>query len=155
MIADDEAVLDKARDLLYEYFHMRNFDAAMGDYKNELKELPGVFAPPEGCFLLAYLGDDLVGCIAYKKLDQFAGNCEMKRLYVKPEHRGKKIGYRLIERLIEEAKKGGYTAVKLDNHPWMTEAESLYEVFGFKRIEPYWSNPTEGAKYFELDLKDI
>jgi GNAT superfamily N-acetyltransferase len=153
MNAEDAGEVEKARELLYEYFEMRNFDAAMGDYKTELAELPGLFAPPEGCFLLAYVGEELVGSVAYKKLKEFEGNCELKRLYVKPSHRGKKIGYRLIDRLIEEAKKAGYTTMKLDNHPWMVEAESLYHAFGFVRIEPYWNNPTENAKYFELDMR--
>jgi len=150
----DENQIEEARRLLYEYFEMRDFDAAMGDYKAELERLPGEFAPPDGCFLLAYVGDELVGSIAYKKLKEFEGNCEMKRLYVKPDHRGKKLGYKLIERLIAEAKKAGYTHMKLDNHPWMDQAERLYGAFGFKRIDPYWNNPTEGARYFELDMTD-
>jgi GNAT superfamily N-acetyltransferase len=138
------------RKLLLEYGRIRNFDAALGDYDFELANLPGEYSPPEGGLLLAYYNDDTVGCVAIRKIDNDI--CEMKRLYVKVDFRGKRIGYALVQNIIEKAKDAGYKLMRLDNHPWMKEAESLYKLFGFEEIGAYRFNPTKGVKFFELDL---
>ncbi|UCG69622.1 MAG: GNAT family N-acetyltransferase [Thermoplasmata archaeon] len=148
---ESEDDIEIVRDLILEYGRIRNFDAAMGDYKKELAELPGEYSLPHGCLLIAFYDDEPVGCVAIRKInDDF---CEMKRLYVKPRFRGKKIGKALVLELISEACEIGYKFMRLDNHPWMIEAESLYKSVGFKEIEAYRFNPIEGAKFFELDLR--
>ncbi len=138
------------RELLLEYGRIRNFDEALGDYDYELANLPGEYAQPEGNLLLAIYDEKLVGCVALRKIDDTI--CEMKRLYVKEEFRGKRIGYALVQNIIENAKEVGYRSMRLDNHPWMKEAESLYKLFGFVEIGAYRYNPTKGVKFFELDL---
>jgi len=42
--------------------------------------------------------------------------------------------------------------MRLDTHPWMIEAKAIYKLFGFREISAYHFNPTEGIKYFELEL---
>ena len=76
----------------------------------------------------------------------------MKRLYVKEDFRSKRIGYALVQNIIENASEAGYRFMRLDNHPWMKEAESLYKLFGFEEIGAYRFNPTKGVRFFELDL---
>jgi GNAT superfamily N-acetyltransferase len=147
---ESEDDIEVARELILEYGRLRNFDAAMGDYEKELAELPGEYSSPQGCLLLAFFDDYPAGCIALRKIDD--DFCEMKRLYVKPKYRGKKVGKALVLELIKEACQIGYKFMRLDNHPWMIEAESLYLSVGFKEIEAYRFNPIEGAKFFELDL---
>jgi GNAT superfamily N-acetyltransferase len=149
--ADSENKIDIVRELLLEYGRIRNFDAALGDYDIELANLPWEYSQPEGSLLLAYYNDKSCGCVAFRKIDD--NICEMKRLYVKEEFRGKRIGYALVKKIIENASKAGYKFMRLDNHPWMKEAESLYKLFGFVEIEAYRFNPTKGVKFFELDLE--
>jgi ribosomal protein S18 acetylase RimI-like enzyme len=140
-----------ARELILEYGRIRNFDAAMGDYEKELTNLPGEYSLPHGSLLIAFYDDSPVGCVALRKMDD--DFCEMKRLYVTPKFRGKKIGKALVLEIIKDACQIGYKFMRLDNHPWMKEAESLYKSLGFKEIDAYRFNPIEGVKFFELDLE--
>ncbi len=143
--------LDLARGLLREYYESRGYDAALEDYEEGLRELPGEFSEPLGCLVLALYEKELAGCIGLRKIDD--DYCEMKRLYVSPSFRGKKIGYALVGQVVEQARDRGYRFIRLDNHPWMREAESIYGAFGFYSIGAYRYNPTPGTKFFECDLK--
>ncbi len=77
---------------------------------------------------------------------------EGKRLYVRPQFRGLKIGRKLVEAVIAEARKIGYSSIRGDTVASMQVAQALYASFGFKEIEPYCYNPIEGAKFMELEL---
>lgn len=149
VLSEDET--KTARELLLEYGRIRDFDEALGNYDYELANLPGEYSQPEGCLLLAYYNENPVGCVAIRKIDEDI--CEMKRLYVKEDFRGKGIGYSLVQNIIKSACESGYKKMRLDNHPWMKEAESLYKIFGFVEIGAYRFNPTIGVKFFELDLE--
>jgi ribosomal protein S18 acetylase RimI-like enzyme len=78
----------------------------------------------------------------------------MKRLYVKPQHRGKKIGRLLAVEIIHEASKRGYERMRLDTVPAMKPAQKLYESMGFKQIPAYRHNPVPGTMYLELKLSE-
>jgi putative acetyltransferase len=149
--AMSKSTIDAARTLLLEYGRLRNFDNALGDYQKELLELPGEYSPPQGCFLIALYNDTPAGCVALRRITNDI--CEMKRLYVTPEYRGKKVGYTLVVEIIKEALFLGYALMRLDTHPWMKDAESLYRRLGFQEIQAYHFNPIEGVKFFELDLQ--
>lgn len=100
---------------------------------------------------LAFADGKLAGCIALRKLED--GICEMKRLFVKDEFRGQKIGIALIEKLIAEARKIGYEKIRLDTFPpKMGKAVSLYESYGFREIPPYYHNPYGDTLFMELQL---
>jgi len=85
------------------------------------------------------------------KLD--AHICEMKRLYLRPQFRGKGIGRIMAEIVIAEARNAGYHRMRLDTvEPVMKDAVALYRRLGFKEVAPYRVNPIAGALYMELEL---
>jgi len=138
------------RGLLHEYAESLGVDLCFQGFEAELASLPGAYAPPRGRLLLAWNGDDAVGCVALRPL---AGNdCEMKRLYVQPHVRGTRIGRDLAERLCSEAREAGYSRMYLDTLPSMEAAQKLYASLGFRSTGPYVFNPVPGARFLTLEL---
>lgn len=149
--ANTEEHIAEARTLFEEYEASLGISLCFQNFDRELKNLPGKYAPPDGRLLLATEGDALAGCIALRKLGP--GVCEMKRLFVRPAHRSHGLGRVLVETIIDEARKLGYTHMRLDTLPGlMDKAIALYRSFGFIEIGPYCENPVEGAKFMELEL---
>lgn len=138
------------RELFLEYFDWLDNDACFENFEDEVTELPGEYVPPEGQILLAREDDWPIGCVALRKFQE--GVCEMKRLYVRDDYKGKGIGKTLIVRLIEEARNLGYKKMVLDTLPFMQQAIHLYQAFGFKEIDAYGDHPVEGAIYMEMEL---
>lgn len=138
------------QELFQEYAESLNFDLDFQDFREELETLPGKYSAPEGSILVAKENEAIVGCVAVRPLGSEI--CEMKRLYVKPAHRSKKLGRELAVAIIEEAKRRGYKAMRLDTVEAMKEASALYRALGFQQIEAYCFNPLPGAMFFELKL---
>jgi putative acetyltransferase len=137
--------------LFREYADSLGFDLCFQDFEQEVAELPGQYAPPSGCLLLATVGDEPVGCVALKKLAD--GVCEMKRLYVRSGHRGTGLGRALAEQVILEATRLGYQSIRLDTIPSVVgSAVTLYRSLGFRDIPAYCFNPLPGALFMELRL---
>lgn len=145
-----EKHLPLIREILEEYARSLGFDLHFQEFQKEVAELPGDYGPPGGRLILAMEDDKIAGCVALRKLEE--GVCEMKRLYVRPDYRGKGIGKDLAKAIIDEAHKIGYQRMRLDTVPFMKEAIALYQSLGFEEIEPYRYNPIEGAKFMELSL---
>jgi putative acetyltransferase len=143
--------IPQMRELLLEYWDRLGFTPCFQGFDQEVAELPGAYAPPDGRFLLAECTGLLAGCVALRKLEP--GICEMKRLYLRRDFRGKGIGRALAQRIIAEARKIGYRAMRLDTvGPAMPEAVSLYRRLGFREIAAYHPFPVEGVMYMELAL---
>jgi ribosomal protein S18 acetylase RimI-like enzyme len=143
--------ITQARELFLEYAQSLGFSLCFQSFDQELAALPGDYAPPEGCLLLAELDGQLAGCVALHKLEDTV--CEMKRLYLRPDFRGKGLGRVLAEAVIAQARAIGYRRMRLDTvEPVMMSAVAMYRRLGFREIAPYRPNPIEGAIYMELTL---
>jgi GNAT superfamily N-acetyltransferase len=113
------------------------------------------FMPPKGRLLLAYSGEAPSGVACLKQLSPSIG--EIKRMYVRPAHRGKGIGRALVKRLLSEASAIGYERIRLDSAGFMKEAHQLYRSTGFREIEAYVGSeiPKEFQQHWlfmEMDL---
>ncbi len=143
--------IKSARALFEEYAAWLGFSLCFQNFDKELAELPGGYAPPSGRLILAVDGNDVMGCVALRKIGDGVG--EMKRLFVRPEFRARGLGRILTEKLIGEAKDIGYARLRLDTLPGkMDQAIAMYRSFGFKEIAPYYKNPVAGATFMELVL---
>ena len=143
--------LDQIRALFLEYAKSLDFNLCFQNFDKELRELPGEYALPHGRLILCEFNGKPAGCIALKPLEP--GICEMKRLYVRPESRGSQLGFKLATHLIDEARRAGYTSMRLDTiRGSMDKAIALYRSLGFKEIPPYYPNPIANALYLELAL---
>lgn len=142
--------IEIVRNLFREYADSLGFDLCFQNFEQELAELPGDYAPPEGRLYLALEWSRPAGCVALRKLAD--DTCEMKRFYVRPLFRGRGVGKKLATALIGEARQMGYKRMLLDTVPSMQRAIVLYRALGFRPVAPYRDNPIEGATFMELLL---
>ena len=143
-------ILEQVRALFLEYAGSLPFGLGFQNFEEELADLPGEYAPPNGRLLLARWEGAPAACAALRPFGP--GDCEMKRMYVRPAVRGKGIGRVLAARLVADARSIGYARMLLDTHPSMREAIELYHSMGFTEIPAYRFNPVEGAVYMALQL---
>jgi ribosomal protein S18 acetylase RimI-like enzyme len=149
--AETPAQIAQARELFLEYAESLGFSLCFQNFDKELAGLPGDYAPPDGRLLLAEFEGQLAGCVALHKLEPDI--CEMKRLYLRPQFRGQRLGRTLADRIIAEARQIGYQRMRLDTvEPVMKDAVAMYRKLGFKEIAPYCANPNAGVLYMELML---
>jgi putative acetyltransferase len=150
--AESPAQIAQVRELFLEYAQSLGFSLCFQNFDQELANLPGDYAPPDGRLLLAQYEGQPAGCVALRKLGE-EGICEMKRLYLRPQSRGKGLGRILTARIIAEARSIGYRRMRLDTvEPVMKDAVAMYRRIGFREIAPYCKNPMAGALYMELVL---
>lgn len=142
--------IETVKTLIRDYAESLEFDLDFQNFDQEMDDFPGQYALPKGRLYLAMDENQPAGCVALRDLGD--GICEMKRLYVKPDYRGQKIGRLLAQTVIRAARELGYERMRLDTIPSMKQANVLYKALGFKEIAPYRFNPIEGAAFFELHL---
>jgi carbonic anhydrase len=148
---DSGPEIEEIRLLFSEYGRSLNFDLCFQSFEQELRDLPGAYSAPRGRLMLARVDGNAAGCVALKPLDGHA--CEMKRLYVRPPFRGRRLGRALVSRMIEEARAAAYQSIRLDTIAGaMDPAIDLYRSMSFREIPAYYGNPVPNALYFELTL---
>jgi ribosomal protein S18 acetylase RimI-like enzyme len=125
------------------YLELQNYDS-------ELEHLADKYGLPDGRLYVAKIRNEAAGCIGLRKIDY--ENCEMKRLYIRPAFRGRRIANKLVEMIIDDAKRIGYKSMLLDTLPFLEGAIHLYKKFGFYEIESYNNSPMNTSIYMKLDL---
>ncbi len=146
--------LREVHGLFSEYAKSLTVDLAFQNFASELAQLPGEYAEPRGCLLMASVENEVAGCCALRPMDDsdYPGASEMKRLFVRKAFRGFGIGRLLAEATLDAARRLGYSCVLLDTLDEMEAARVLYTDLGFEEIPPYYHNPIAGAHYLKADL---
>ncbi len=146
--------IEAVRGIFREYAASLSIDLCFQDFVAELRTLPGMYAAPRGCLLLAWVNDELAGCCALRPLDNVdpSNASEMKRLFVRPQFRARGLGHQLAQAILERASVIGYSCVLLDTLDEMESARALYRDLGFVEIAPYYHNPIAGAHYLKIDF---
>lgn len=142
----------RASELFQEYASQLGVDLCFQNFSTELTQLPDMYGPPSGCLLFAVDGPWVFGCVGVRRLKADATGCEMKRLYVRTEGRGRGIGRTLAWSAVAAGRSLGYRRMVLDTLPSMTAAASLYDELGFRETAPYYENPNPGVRFLELTL---
>eukprot|EP00877_Chromochloris_zofingiensis_P007792 jgi/Chrzof1/3266/Cz12g18130.t1 len=135
-------------------------------FDQEVASLPGCYAAPAGCILLASTMQDGVtqdvGCVAIRPLNHdnpvststgtHTCTCELKRMYVEPSQQGRGIGKALLVEILSVAKAIGYTTMVLDTLQRLKAANAIYEAFGFQQRTAYYHNPLPNVVYWETQI---
>ena len=148
--ASTDADFARARALFEEYAAELGVDLCFQGFPTELAELPGKYAPPRGVLFIVLDDGAPIACGALRNLGELA--CELKRIYVRPSHRGTGLGRRITVDLMQRAKDIGYSIVRLDTLGKLTAAQSLYRSLGFREVDPFNLDPGLGIVYFERPI---
>lgn len=100
---------------------------------------PEQLNPPNGSFLVGYEDGVAVCCGGIKRLD--AESCELKRMYVVPDQRGRGVARMLLTALEDRARELGYVLARLDTGPKQQGARHLYESAGYTAVANFNGNP--------------
>ena len=146
--------LQATRFIFCEYADQLGVDLCFQNFDDELANLPGDYASPQGALLLALIDGDIAGCCAMRPLQasNYPNACEMKRLYVRKPFRRCGLGRQLAEAVMDAARVADYHHLLLDTLSDMESARALYADLGFEDIPPYYHNPIAGAHYLKVDL---
>jgi len=146
----EHLLIPTVRELFEEYWAELEADVCFQGFAGELAGLPGKYAPPRGVLVVVLDGDSAVACGALREMDQTT--CELKRIFVRPSHRGIGLGRRITLDLMDRARHTGYKTVRLDTMRKLGVAQSLYKSLGFKEIEAYYDEPSVEIVFFEMPL---
>jgi GNAT superfamily N-acetyltransferase len=124
----------------------------LAQFDHVISELPGVYGPPLGDVILAFKDSELAACGALREWEPKVA--EIKRIYVRADHRGSGFGPKLTRALLDRARELGYERVRVDTLPTMAAAIEFYQEMGFKPIPAYWPHPVPGALFFEWNATE-
>lgn len=153
-VADCEQGLADIRRLFAEYQADIGIDLTFQGFEDELDNLPGDYAQPQGLLLVASVDGMPAGCCALRPAPEtdYVNACEMKRLFVRRAFRGFGLGRQLVEHTLTHATQAGYACMLLDTLSDMEAARALYQDMGFEEVAPYYHNPLPGAHYLKVTL---
>ncbi|HEY2350713.1 MAG TPA: GNAT family N-acetyltransferase [Puia sp.] len=149
-IAETGNEFEQARHLFKEYADALGVDLSFQEFEKELETIHVQYNKPVGGLLLIYINGHPIACTGVRRLND--ETAELKRMYVKSEFRGFRIGVELLQRSLSLAKVLGYKKIRLDTLENMVKAQELYKSFGFYIIPSYRFNPISGTIYMEKIL---
>jgi ribosomal protein S18 acetylase RimI-like enzyme len=136
--------LSGARSLVFEYMAEtqreagravpRDVDELPGVLRAECSDLVAAYAPP-GALLLAHADDAPIGCVGLMAVEP-PGTAEVKRLYVRPAHRGGGTARLLMEEAHRHAAESGFDRLVLDVMASRTRVIDFYRRLGYTDAEP-------------------
>ena len=146
----DHGLIPTVRELFEEYSNELGIDLCFQGFSEELASLPGKYAPPKGGLVVVLDTETPIACGALRELEPDLA--ELKRIYVRPDHRGRGLGLAITLALMDRARTLGYQRVRLDTLRRLAPAVRLYSSLGFTEIEPYNFNPEPDIVYMERQL---
>ena len=149
-LATSEEDYKIAKGLFAEYAMSLKIDLDFQKFDQELLILEKMYGPPFGGIILAKEAEEILGCVAIRKINDTIG--ELKRMYVKPAHQNKGLGKILLNKAIHLAKACNYSKLRLDTLQEMIAAINLYKRTGFYEIAPYYFNPIPTVIFFEKQI---
>lgn len=148
--ASTKEEFEVAKQLFLAYQQFLGEDLCFQSFDAELQQLETMYGAPDGTLLLAMHGETYIGCVALRKKGD--GVCEMKRLYVLADYKGKGIGKKLAIAIIEKARQMGYKKMILDTLERLGPALQLYTSLQFEKTDAYYANPLQGVVYLQKQL---
>ena len=142
--------LAQIKELIVEYTNSLGRDLSFQDLSGELADISAKYTPPAGELIAAVENGRVLGMVAYHRHSD--SRCEMKRLYVRPETRGRHLGELLVNKIVSRAADAGYEEMVLDTIKPLKAAVSLYHKMGFEECEPYYHNPMNDVIYMSKKL---
>lgn len=100
---------------------------------------PRELAPPHGTFVVGVEDGIAVCCGGLKRLPD--GACEIKKMFVVDEARGRGVARALLDELERRARALGYTTARLDTGPKQLRARRMYERAGYLPVASFNANP--------------
>jgi GNAT superfamily N-acetyltransferase len=100
---------------------------------------PAELGPPAGAFLVGWEQETAVCCGGLKRLTDEI--CEIKRMFVVPQARGRGVAQLLLDALEDAARGLGYSVARLDTGPKQPHARRLYERADYRSVGDFNGNP--------------
>ena len=141
---------DKAKVVVKDYIKWLNVDLKFQNIDSEMISFDEMYGGNTGAFVLIQNAETVLGGVGIRKLSDEI--CEIKRMFIYNEYRGKGYGILLGKAAITVGKELGYTFMRLDTIKRLVAANRLYEKLGFSDIAAYRENPDPTARYMEVKL---
>jgi putative acetyltransferase len=105
-----------------------------GSTDKDLDSIESYYSENGGYFGVVEELNYIVATIGLYRVDETT--CELRKMYVLPNFRGKGLGKNLMEFALKKAKEMGFKRVVLETASPLKEAIGLYKRFGFQEFEP-------------------
>ncbi len=144
--ADAENITALVFDVLAEY----NLKPDPDDTDADLKDIEQSYFRQGGAFFVLETSDKtIIGSYGLYKTDEQI--CELRKMYLHPNHRAKGWGKHLMNHALAQAKKLGFNTMTLETASALKEAITLYKTFGFTEHQPtHLSKRCDQAYILEL-----